>query len=140
MADPGEGPGGPGPPYLRVWMTPPPLSEGLDPSLGSLSSDVFERRTSTGSEPFSLLVSFYASVFVLPSVLILIETICPKICSKSRLKSANSLLPFNISFNKPNNLLPFNMRRSNKSLLKLPIGIIGRPRHSPFNSLSPDIH
>ena len=35
VADPGEGPGGPAPPpYLRVRMTaPPPLSEGLDPSL-----------------------------------------------------------------------------------------------------------
>ena len=111
-----------------------------DALLGSLSSDVFERHTSTGSEPFSLLVSLDATIFVLPCVFILIETICPKICSKSWLKSANSLLPFNISFNKPNNLLPFNMRRSNKSLLKLPIGIIGRSRHSPFNSLSPDIH
>ena len=37
--------------------------------IGSLSSDVFERRTSTGSEPFSLLVRLYATVFVLPSVL-----------------------------------------------------------------------
>ena len=35
--------------------------------IGSLSSDVFERHTSTGSEPFSLLVSLYATVFVLPS-------------------------------------------------------------------------
>ena len=54
MADSGEGPGGRGPlfldqteargaeksffrpgpfPYLRVWMTGPPLSEGLDPPL-----------------------------------------------------------------------------------------------------------
>ena len=55
MADPGEGPEGPGlplvldqtearraekifledrpPPYLRVWMTSPPLSHGLDPAL-----------------------------------------------------------------------------------------------------------
>ena len=54
VADPGEGPGGPAPPYfytklmpegpkkifvtpplyLRVWMTGPPLSGGLDPPLG----------------------------------------------------------------------------------------------------------
>ena len=54
VADPGEGPGGPAPPplflhqtdarraeknfgtpplYLRVWMTGPPLSGGLDPPL-----------------------------------------------------------------------------------------------------------
>ena len=76
--------------------------------LGSLSSDVFERRTSTGSEPFSLLVSLYATLFILPSVLILIETICPKICSKSRLKCAKR--PF-----------PVDVRLSKTSLLKLPI-------------------
>ena len=57
-------------------------------SVGSLSSDVFEGRTSTGSEAFSLLVSLYATIFVLPSVFTLKETICPKICSKSRLKCA----------------------------------------------------
>ena len=57
-------------------------------SIGSLSSDVFEWRTSTGSEAFSLLVSLYATIFVLPSVFTLKETICPKICSKSRLKCA----------------------------------------------------
>ena len=62
---------------------------------------------STGSEPFSLLVRLYATVFVLPSVLILIETICPKICSKSRLNCAKS--PF-----------PVDVRRSKTSLLKLP--------------------
>jgi len=75
--------------------------------IGSLGSDVFERRTSTGSEPFSLLVSLDATVFVLPSVLILIETICPKICLKLRLKCAKS--PF-----------PVDVRRSKTSLLKLP--------------------
>ena len=80
----------------------------IDIILGSLSSDVFERRTSTGSEPFSLLISLYATLLILPSVLILIETICPKICSKSRLKCAKR--PF-----------PVDMRRSKTSLLKLPI-------------------
>ena len=98
-----------------------------DALLWSLSSAVFEGHTSTGSELFSLLMSLDATIFVLPSVFILIETICPKFCSKPRLKSAKSPLPFN-------------MRRSNTSLLKLPIGIIGQPWHSPFNSLSPDIH
>ena len=75
--------------------------------IGSLSSDVFERRTSTGSKPFSLLISLDATVFLLPSVLILIETICPKICSKSWLKSAKRPLPVDV-------------RRSKTSLLKLP--------------------
>ena len=84
-------------------------------TIGSLSSDVFERRTSTGSEPFSLLVSLDATVFILPSVLILKETICPKICSKSRLKCAKS--PF-----------PVDVRRSKTSLLKLPnIAIFNPP-------------
>ena len=78
-----------------------------DLSIGSLSSGVFERRTSTGSKPFSLLVSLYATVFVLPSVLILKETIWPNICSKSRLKCAKS--PF-----------PVEVHRSKTSLLKLP--------------------
>ena len=79
--------------------------------LGSLSSDVFERHKSTGSEPFSLLISLDATVFVLPSVLILIETICPKICSKLRLKSAKSQFPVDV-------------RRSKTSLLKLPILVL----------------
>ena len=76
--------------------------------IGSLSSDVFERRTSTGSEPFSLLISLDVTIFLLPSVLIVIETICSKICSKTRLKSAKSPLPVDV-------------RRSKTSLLKLPI-------------------
>ena len=76
-------------------------------TIGSLSSDVCERRTSTGSEPFPLSISLDATIFVLPSVLILIETICPKICLKSRLKSAKRPLPVDV-------------RRSKTSLLKLP--------------------
>ena len=83
---------------------------GLKGLIGSLSSDVFARRTSTGSEPFSLLVSLDVTVFILPSVLILIETICPKICSKSWLKSAKCPLPVDV-------------RRSKTSLLKLPNGL-----------------
>ena len=58
----------------------------------SLSGDVFERRTSTGSEPFSLLICLGANKFVLLSVFTLKETICPNICSKSRLKSAKGSL------------------------------------------------
>ena len=63
---------------------------------GSSSSDVFERGPSTGSEPFSLLISLDATVFILPSVLILIETICAKIYLKSRLKSAKRPLPVDV--------------------------------------------
>ena len=71
-----------------------------------LSSDVFERRTSTGREPFSLLICLDATKFVLLSVFTLKEKICLKSCSKSRLKSAVSQLPVY-------------MRRSKTSLLKL---------------------
>ena len=73
-----------------------------------LSSDVFERRMSTASEPFSLLICLDDTKFVLISVFTVIETICHEICSKSRLKSAKSLLPVDV-------------RRSKASLLKLPI-------------------
>ena len=62
------------PPYLRIWMTAPSLSPGLDQalyptklfkdpyylSIVSLSKDVFERRTSTGSGLFSFLDSGFA--------------------------------------------------------------------------------
>ena len=80
---------------------------GEEEIIGSLSSDVFERRLSTGSEPFSLLISLDATIYILPSVLILIETILPKICSKSRLKGAK----------RP---LLVHMRDSKTLLLKLP--------------------
>ena len=90
-----------------IQMEVEPESEGRLQRVGSLSSDVFERRTSTGSKPFSLLISLDATVFLLPSVLILIETICPKMCSKSWLKSAKRPLPVDV-------------RRSKTSLLKLP--------------------
>ena len=42
---------------------------------------------------YSLLICLVASKFVLLRVFSLIETICPKICSKSSLKSAKSPLP-----------------------------------------------
>ena len=41
------------------------------------SKDVFERRTPTGSEAFSLLVCFDATKFVFLSFFTLIEMICP---------------------------------------------------------------
>ena len=49
------------------------------PFLGSLSSSDFERRTSTGSEPFSLLICFNATKFVWLSVLTLIEDFPKKV-------------------------------------------------------------
>ena len=94
--------------FSYPWCSAARASGARAPLLGSLSSDVFERRTSTGSDPFSLLISLDATIFVLPRVLILIETICSKICSKSRLKN-------------PESPLSVNVRRSKASLLKLPI-------------------
>ena len=46
-----------------------------DQILGSLSKGVFERRKSTGSEDFSLLICLYAIKFVLLRFFILVETI-----------------------------------------------------------------
>ena len=57
-------------------------------------------RTSTGVEPFSLLKCLDANIFLLPSVFTLIEMICPKICSKSGLKSPKSPLPVHVSRSK----------------------------------------
>ena len=62
-------------------------------TLGSLSTEAFKRGTSTGSEPFSLLTRLDATKFVLLSVFTFKETTCPRICSKSRLKSPKPPLP-----------------------------------------------
>ena len=56
-----------------------------------IRSDDFERRTLTGSEPFSLSKSLEATKLALLRVSTLVETMCPKICSKSRFKSSKSL-------------------------------------------------
>ena len=74
----------------------------------SLSSDVFKRRTLTGSEPFSLLKYLDATKFVCLSFFALIETICKKNCSQSRLKSVTCPLPDDV-------------RRSKTSLLKFSV-------------------
>ena len=84
-----------------------PREKGENWPIGSLSSNVFEPRTSTGSEPFSLFKCLDATKSVSLSVLTLTETICPNICSKSWSKSAKS--PF-----------PVDVRRSETSLLKTP--------------------
>ena len=51
-------------------------------AIGSLSSDVFERRTSTGSEVFSLLTCLDDIKFVFLSFFTVIEAIWLKICAK----------------------------------------------------------
>ena len=76
--------------------------------LGSLSSDVFERRTSTGSEVFSLLTCLDDIKFVFLSFFTIIEAIRLKICAKP--PSKNEKRP-----------LPVDVHRSKTLLLKLPI-------------------
>ena len=86
----------------------------LDDLLGSLSKDVFEQRTSTGSDAFSLFTWFDANKFVLLSVFSLIKTeIYPRFL--------NQPLP-----NDTKNPLPADVRRSKTLLLKLPI-YVNRP-------------
>ena len=70
--------------------------------------EVHERRTSTGSEAFSLIVCLDATKFVLGNVFILVEAIWPKIWTKSLPK--NEKVPLTVD-----------VRRSKTSLLKLPI-------------------
>ena len=76
--------------------------------LGSLSKGVFERRTSTGSEVFSLLTCLDDIKFVFLSFFTVIEAICLKICAKP--PSKNEKRP-----------LPVDVRRSKTLLLKLTI-------------------
>ena len=76
--------------------------------LGSLSSDVFEPRTSTGSEVFSLLTCLDDIKFVFLSFFTVIEAIWLKICAKP--PSKNEKRP-----------LPVGVRRSKTLLLKLSI-------------------
>ena len=73
----------------------------------SVSTDVFERRTSIESKAFSLLICLDAIKFVLPSVFTLIETICPQIWAKPLPKNSES--PLSVG-----------MRCSKTPLLKLP--------------------
>ena len=72
---------------------------------------MFERPTSTRGEPFSHLICLGANKFVLLSVFTLKETICPKIWSKRRLKSAKGPLPVDV-------------RRLKTSLLKVLLKIM----------------
>ena len=75
--------------------------------LGSLSSDVFERRTSTGSGRFALLSHDFEQIFG-QIVSIRIKTLGNKNAVASRL------------IKREKGLLPVDVRRSKTSLLKLP--------------------
>ena len=94
----------PPPPYLKVWI----LHRLYIVILGSLSKDVFEGRTSTGSEPFSLFICLDANKFVLLSFFSLMKRIYPRVSNKSLPNDAKGPLPVDV-------------RRSTTLLLKLPI-------------------
>ena len=65
-------------------------------TIGSLSKDVFERRTSTGSEAFSLFICLDANKFVLLSFFSLIKTIYQRVSTKPLPNDAKSPLPVDI--------------------------------------------
>ena len=75
--------------------------------IGTLSKDVFERRTSTGSEAFSLFICLDTTKFILLSFLSPIKTIHPTVSTKPQPNAAKSPLPADV-------------RRSKTLLLKLP--------------------
>ena len=68
---------------------------------------MFERRTSTGSEAFSVLICLDANKFVLQSFFSLIKTIYPRVSTEA--------LP-----NDTKSPLPVDVRRSKTLLLKAP--------------------
>ena len=80
----------------------------MSETIGSLSRDVFERPTSTGSELFSLLVCLDANKFVLLSLFSPLKTIYSRVSTKPLPNDAKSSLPVDV-------------RRSKTLLLKLPI-------------------
>ena len=76
-------------------------------TIGSLSKDVFERRTSTGNEAFSLFICLDANKLVLLSFFSPLKTIYPRVSTKTLPNDAKSALPVDV-------------RRSTTLLLKLP--------------------
>ena len=64
--------------------------------LGSLSKDVFERCTSTGSEALSLFIRLDANKFVLLSFFSLIKRIFPSVLTKPLANDAKSALPVDV--------------------------------------------
>ena len=65
-------------------------------ALGNLSKDVFEQRTLTRSDSFSLLICLDSIKFLLLSVFTLKDTICPKILAKPLPKNAKSPLSVDV--------------------------------------------
>ena len=64
--------------------------------LRNLSKDVFEGRTSTGSEPFSLFICLDANKFVLLSFFSLMKRIYPRVSNKPLPNDAKGPLPVDV--------------------------------------------
>ena len=64
--------------------------------LGSLSKDVFERRTSTGSEAFFLFICLDANNFVLLTFFSLTKTSYPRVSTKPLPNDAKSPFPVDV--------------------------------------------
>ena len=88
--------------------------------VGSLRKDVFERRTLTGSEAFSLFICLDANKFVLLSFFSLIKTIYRRVSTKALPCDGKSPLPVDV-------------RRSKKLLIKLPSEVFQLNREIIFN-------
>ena len=65
-------------------------------TIESLSKDVFERCTSTGSDAFSLLICLDASKIVLLTVFTFMETVCPKLQAKPLPRNAKRPAPVDV--------------------------------------------
>ena len=77
-------------------------------TLGNLSTRVFETRTATGSELFSLLTCPHTTTFTLPSIFSPLEMNSIKIWETIRSKNANCSLPVAVRVSKTRVLkLPF---------------------------------
>ena len=83
--------------------------------IGSLSKGVFERRTATGNETFSLFTRLGATAFVILSVVTRVETIYLKIKAHPLLKNEKRPLPVAV-------------RRPKTPLLKLPNFVLRHTR------------
>ena len=81
------------------------------PTLGSLSINVFERRTSTGSGLFSFFDGGFAQIF-------------SQIASITVKKLRNTNFISSRHVKRENTSLPVDVRRSKTSLLKLPIIVL----------------
>ena len=109
--------------FQRFYETAP---EGTSDNylLGNLSKDVFERRTSTGSEVFSLTICLDAKKLVLISFFSLIRAIYLRVSTKPPPNDAKRPLPVDV-------------RRPKTLLLKLPIEYFNHRNYRVFQKFVP---